>query len=210
MTLTAEKPAVPSAANRFSFSLRTLLLVIVLVAAVAAVAAMVRLGRENRDLKAVLAAHDLATDRSELTADNFLIQVTPLARASDIATYEVAIETLGPWPITVASPTSRSQINIGSKGQPPALIRSNVLITVDLLKSPINQPPDKLVDILRVMAQVATLSKCSAGGPATYHVPAGKTFDELFKMQIKPGLYSRGKAVSLFDLNGEPYTLMVQ
>lgn len=173
-------------------------------------ATLARQTSEIRQMRAVLAAHDLTTDRGELTADNFLIQVTPLARSSDIATYEISIETLGPRPITVASASSRNQINMGSNAQPPALTRSHVLITVDLLKAPANQPAEKSADVLRVLAQVATPNQGSVGGPATYHVPAGKSFDELFQMQIKPGICPRGKAVSLFELNGEAYTLTIQ
>jgi hypothetical protein len=183
---------------------------LVAVMLVAISAALVRQMVRNRELQSILTAHELSADFTAPDVDEFRVQVTPLARSANLASYEIAIESAGPTRITVASAGSRSESNMGQSGQPPTLLRSSVVIVADLIDLPGNNPNDPATSALRILAQIRDREGTAVGGPSTYYLPAGKLLEDLFHLDVKPGVYARGKAISLFELNGEKSTLTVQ
>ena len=185
-------------ARRAAFSLRTLLLVLILIGGAAA---LIKQRVELAELKAVLDAHDLHS--TALSADDVLIDIRKLSHSTPLV-YEIVIETLGTRPLTLASDTSKSQVNIGRKGDPPLLTRSRVTVVADLVTRPESQN-----NTCRCLLQLGA-AHGSAGGPSEFTVPKDKQLADVFQLLIKPGLYPRGKPVPVCIIAGDTHYLTVE
>ena len=188
-----------SPARRAAFSLCTLLLVLILIGAAAA---LIKQRVELAELKAVLNAHDLHS--TALSVDDVSIDIRKLSHSPAPLVYEIVIETLGARPLTLASDTSKSQVNIGDKGDPPALTRSYVVVVADFVAR-----PESATNTYRYLLQLGG-AHGSAGGPSETPIPKDKKLADVFELLIKPGLYARGKPVPVCTIDGHTHYLTVQ
>ena len=114
------------------------------------------------------------------------------------------IETLGERPLTLASDTDKSQVNLNRKGDPPVLSRSYVVVVADLVAR-----PESATNTCRYLLQVGG-AHGSAGGPSETPIPKDKKLADVFQLLIKPGLYARGKPVPVCTIDGHTHYLTVQ
>lgn len=173
------------------------------VTAIAAVSAWFVEHRHRRALDAIVAAHSLRDSEQGLKADQYRVFVRKLTIGPTPAIYEIVIETLGEAEVTVDSASSQSIVTSGY-GVGAVLIRSAVVVSADLIEAGDDSAR------LQVLVQPVMSGGGGAGGPSTYTVPKGKKIEELFSLEIKPGVYERGKLRPLCTVDGQAYTLAVK
>jgi len=196
-----DPPAEQVRTPRSAFSLRTLFLAVLVIAAAAA---LIKQGQQIRELRTVMAAHDVQPAR--FSAEQYSLQITKLTRSSELLTYEIAIDTLGSRRLKVGDGGDTSEMTISMDGRPEALAQSHILIVADLINA-----PDSESTMCRYLIQIHDRKTGnSVGGPSTYVVPRGKTLDDLFQILVKPGVHDRGKKIAICTFDGHTDYLTVR
>lgn len=201
MTDESEPRAIESPSTRpWNFGTGTLFVGLVIVALLLAT---FQQRRELRQIKSIATAHGLAASIAPLTANECRILVRELSRDGP-AVYEIVIETLGNAQLNVTSGHNNSIVQSSSTLDRGGLTRSSVLIAVDAVAAKSDAETK-----CRYLIKVNGANGSSAGGPALYFLPPGKTIADVFKPQITSGIYQRGQTIPLCTFDGDESKLTV-